>query len=98
MLRMSRPAPIRLDADTWVIMRSATAHPTAIVNRVTDTTDEARFLVMKWHLDPAQQRMTGIFPTLEQADASVLYDNAAHIAQAQRKTSGPPNGGGPLHV
>lgn len=94
---MSRPAPIRLDADTWVIMRSATDHPTAIVNRVTDTAGEARFLVLKWALDPAQRRMTGIFATLEQADASVLYDNTAHIAHAQRKTAGPPNGGGSLH-
>lgn len=97
-LRMTRPAPIRLDADTWAIMRNATDHPTAIVTRITDTGGEARFLVLKWNLDPAKRRMTGIFPTLEQADASVLYDNAAKIAAASRKTSGPPNGGGSLHM
>lgn len=93
---MGRPAPIRLDADTWAIMREATEHPTAIIHRVTDMHGTARFLVMKWHMNPANQRMTGIYPTLEQADNSVLYD-LAKVNAAVAKNSGPPNGGGPLH-
>ena len=97
MLRMTRPAPIRLDADTWAIMRNAADRPAAIVHRVTDTAGAARFLVLQWHLDPAKRRMSGIFTSLQDADTSVLYDNAAHIKWAQRKTSGPPNGGGSLH-
>ncbi len=48
-LRLTRPAPIWLDADTWAIMRNATDHPTAIVTRITDTGGEARFLVLKWN-------------------------------------------------
>lgn len=95
---MTKPAPIRLDADTWVIMRGAKDRPAAIVNRVTDTHGTSKFLVMRWELDPAKRRMHGIFPTLQAADDSVPFDNAAEIARAQRATSGPPNGGGSLHL
>ena len=94
---MTKPAPIRLDADTWVIMRGAKDRPAAIVNRVTDTHEMAKFLVMVWNIDPAKRRMHGIFPTLQAADDSVPFDNDAEIKRASRRTSGPPNGGGSLH-
>lgn len=93
---MSRPAPIRLDADTWAIMRDAADHPAAIVTRITDVGGAARFLVMQWHLDPARRRMTGIHESLKAADASVRYDTRV-VDAVMAKNAGPPNGGGTLH-
>lgn len=94
---MSRPAPIRLDADTWAIMRDATDRPAAIVQRVTDIGEAARFLVLRWHVDPAKRRMTGIYESLKDADYSVRYDGRK-VAEVMAKTAGPMNGGGSTHT
>ncbi len=88
---MPNPDPIRLDADTWAIMRYVKDHPAAIVHRITDTAGEARFLVMGWHVDPAQRRMTSIQTTLAAADASVRWGDGP-IKAAQRSRNGPLNG------
>jgi len=94
---MSRPAPIRLDADTWAIIRDAPDRPAAIVHRITDVGEVARFLVLQWHLDPAKRRMTGIYESLKEADDSVRYD-MSKVAEAMAMTAGPPNGGGSTHA
>lgn len=88
---MANPAPIRLDADTWIIMRYPKDHPVAVVQRVTDFENAARFLVFKWHPDPAKRRMTGIYVSLEDADNSVLWD-LAPVQEAHRKNRGAMNG------
>ncbi|MFD5599164.1 hypothetical protein ACFWHR_03810 [Leucobacter sp. NPDC058333] len=88
---MSRPAPIRIDADTWAIMREPVDRPVAMVHRVTDVSGEARFLVLKWNVDPAKRRLTGLYPTFELAEASVLYQ-----LPKMPDPSKPPNGGGRL--
>ncbi|MFA5608125.1 MAG: hypothetical protein WDA07_13225 [Leucobacter sp.] len=88
---MPNPAPIRIDTDTWAIMREPKDHPVALVQRFTDTTGEARFLVLKWHPEPAKRRMTGIYVTLQDADRSVLWD-LAPVRAAMAKNAGPPNG------
>lgn len=88
-----KPAPIRLDTDTWAVMRDTPDHPKAIIHRVTDTAGESRYLVMVWHPEPSKRRMAGIFDTIQAADRSVLYDRA-RVTEALSKTNGPPNGGG----
>ncbi|EYT54806.1 hypothetical protein H490_0107935 [Leucobacter sp. UCD-THU] len=88
---MPNPAPIRLDADTWLIMRYDKDHPAAVVHRVTDTANETRFLVMAWAADPSKRRMTGIHVTLEEADRSVKWDTGP-VDEISRKNVGPPNG------
>ena len=68
---MTRPSPIRVDTDTWIIMRQMSDRPAGIVHRVTDTSEEARFLLLVWHPEPSQRRMHGIYPSLKAADAAV---------------------------
>lgn len=79
---MSRPAPIQIDRDTWIIMREHPANPKAIVHRVTDTRGDARFLLLVWNIDPAKRRMHGIFPSLKDADLEVKWDNTAAVRRA----------------
>lgn len=88
---MSRPAPIQIDTDTWIIMREHPTHPKAVVHRVTDTGGEARFLLMVWHAVPAKRRMHGIYGSLEEADRAVLWDNSEALKRA-RDTVGPAPG------
>lgn len=88
---MPNPSPIRIDTDTWVVMRYEKEHPAAIITRITDTAGEARFLALVWHVDPAKRRMAGIYPSLQAADASVLWDRSP-VERAARLNSGPPNG------
>ena len=74
---MARPDPIQLDATTWIIMREHPTRPKAIVHCVTDTSGEARYLLMVWHVDPAKRRMHGIYTSLSDADLEVRWDNSA---------------------
>ena len=88
---MARPDPIRIDTDTWIVMREPKDHPVAIIQRITDTSGEARYLVMVWQVNPMARRMSGIYRSLREADDSVKYDLAPVMA-VQRKNAGPPNG------
>ena len=88
---MPRAEPIQIEADSWMLMRNPSNHPVAIVNRITDTTGEARFLVLTWHANPAMRRMTGIYTSLEDADSSVTSDTAP-VERVHRMNAGPPNG------
>ncbi|MBC9926009.1 MULTISPECIES: hypothetical protein [unclassified Leucobacter] len=63
--------PIQVDADTWVIMRESAHQPKAIVQRVTSTAGEARFLLMTWHPIATERRMVAIHPDLRTADRAV---------------------------
>lgn len=80
--RMSRPAPIQIDTDTWIIMREHPTQPKAVVSRVIDTAGEARFLLMVWHAVPAKRRMHGIYGSLEEAERAVPWDSAAALKRA----------------
>lgn len=64
---------IQVDRDTWLIMREFPAHPKAVIQRVTDTGGDARFLVLIWHPDRTKWRLSGIFGGIEEADKSVPW-------------------------
>jgi hypothetical protein len=82
---MNMPKPIRLDQDTWLLMRSDPVVPKAVVQRVHSRNGD-RFLLFKWALDPAQRRLTNVVDSLERANELVLFD----VPRSGRP--GPPNG------
>jgi hypothetical protein len=82
-----RPKPIRVDLDTWFVMRNDPVIPKACIERRRDRGGEDVFFVIAWDLDPKNRVLMTIAPTLERADDLVLYD-------VKRDTSRdrPPNG------
>ena len=72
---MSRPKPIRYDRDTWLVMRDSAVLPKAIIRRYIDRRGRDQYLVIRWDLDPSQQRLMSVCDSLERADDLVRYDN-----------------------
>jgi len=79
------PKPIRLDADTWLVMRNDPVVPKAVVQRV-HSRDGDRYLLFRWDLDPTKRRLVHVVDSLERANELVLFD----VPHSRR--SGPPNG------
>lgn len=72
---MERPKPIRLDHDHWVVMRDSRVFPKAIIQRVKDKAGVDRYFVIRWDLEPANQRLMAVTDSLQRADELVLWDN-----------------------
>lgn len=70
----SLPKPIRFDGDTWLCVRNDPALPKAIIRRYRDVKRGDVYLVVKWALDPAEQRLMSSAPSLEAANALVHFD------------------------
>lgn len=63
---------VQIDTDTWIIMREFVFQPTAIVHRYTSWQGEqSRYLLLRWHADPAERRLVAICDTLDEADERV---------------------------
>lgn len=78
--------PIRVADGEWVIMRGSNREPAAIIRAVRmGPREELFYRVVTWAPTSAGRSLVGYFTTLEEADRSVLFDNA--IAP-----KGPPNG------
>lgn len=69
----TKPPPIQIDTDTWIIMREYRQQPKAIVHRVTSTAGEARYLLMTWEPLVADRRMVAIHKDLFDADNAVPW-------------------------
>jgi hypothetical protein len=78
----SRPRPIRYDHDTWLVMRNDPVLPAALIVRMRGPGRQEFFITIGWDLDAEQRRMIGRYPTLQEADAAVLYDNVAPVVGA----------------
>lgn len=87
MVSMTRPKPIRLDHDRWAVMRDSPTLPKAIIQRVKDKGGVDRYLVIKWDLNPAEQRLMAVCDSLQRADELVLWDNTPIVGY----WDGPPN-------
>jgi hypothetical protein len=83
-----RPKPIRIDADTWIVMRNDPERPKAILERRRDATGADVFFILAWALDPKERVLMGTRPTLGEADDFVLYD----LPTKRDGRDGPPNG------
>jgi hypothetical protein len=81
-----RPRPIRYDHDTWLVMRNDPVLPAAIILRFRGSGRQEFFVTIRWDLESENRRMVGRYPTLQDADAAVLYDNAAPVVGAPLET------------
>jgi hypothetical protein len=80
--RHSRPRPIRYDHDTWLVMRDDPVLPAALIVRLRGPARQEFFIAIGWDLDSEQRRMIGRYPTLQEADAAVLYENITPVVGA----------------
>lgn len=76
---MNRSNTIIVDANTWLILREFPQHPKAIVQCVTDTTGEDRYLLLTWDAEPSKRRMVGIFKTLTEAEQAVPWPSNQNV-------------------
>lgn len=74
---------IQIDADTWAVMRDSSEHPVALIHRITDHTEVAKFLVLAWHPVPHERRMLSMHDTIEEANRSVRWDNSKSAERAR---------------
>lgn len=72
---MERSTLITIADGQWIVMREKPDEPKAVILRITDTAEDARFMVMVWQPTPADRRMTGIYDSLEAAEKSVPWTN-----------------------
>ncbi|HXH33350.1 MAG TPA: hypothetical protein VNJ54_02935 [Plantibacter sp.] len=84
---MTRPRPIRLDHDTWLVMRNDPVIPKAVIERRRDKGGADVYFVIAWDIDPLKRVLMSVQPSLERADALVRYD-----VPRTSDRDGPPNG------
>ena len=85
---MTRPRPIRLDHDTWLVMRNDPVIPKAVIERRRDRGGADAYFVIAWDIDPLKRVLMSVQPSLERADALVRYD----VPRTASDRDGPPNG------
>lgn len=54
-------------------MREFAQYPKAVIRGIRDTSGDARYLLLAWHPVRHRQRMVGIYPTREEAEAAVPW-------------------------
>ena len=70
---MQRSNLIQADSHTWSALREFPQHPKAVIQLMTDTTGDNRYILMTWHPESSQRRMVGIHPSLREAEAAVPW-------------------------
>lgn len=75
---------IQIDACTWVVMREPKDHPVAIIEHVPSVAGVSKYLLRRWHPDPARRPLIGLFGSVEEANRQVKWDNSAALAAASR--------------
>lgn len=96
---------IQFETHKWLVMRDAPMNPKAVIERVTDSHGDARFLVFAWDYEPTKRRMMGLYPTIQEAVMSVPWPKRSEEidhngyppgttqrAQADRRLSDPHRG------
>lgn len=76
---MYRSNTIIVDANTWLILREFPQHPKAIVQRVTDTTGEDRYLLLTWDAEITKRRLVGIHKSLADAEKAVPWPSNQNV-------------------
>ncbi|MDP9027436.1 MAG: hypothetical protein M3N46_07740 [Actinomycetota bacterium] len=66
--------PIRIAQSEWIVMRDSKREPVAVIRALRlGPRDELFFRVVTWAADSAARTLLGYFPTLDEADQSVLF-------------------------
>ncbi|MDR6970841.1 hypothetical protein J2W45_001151 [Leifsonia shinshuensis] len=68
-------------------MRDDPGVPNAVIRRYTDKSGKDSYLVVRWHIDPAERRLMAVCESLERADDLVRYDSRT----SHGYWDGPPN-------
>jgi hypothetical protein len=78
----SRPRPIRYSHDVWLCMRNDPVLPAGVITRLRNPNGSEFFISVTWDLDPANRRLIGRYPTLQDADAAVRYSAQSPVVGA----------------
>lgn len=76
---MNRSDTIIVDANTWLILREFPQHPKAVVQRVTDTTGDDRYLLLTWDAEVTKRRLVGIHKSLGDAEKAVPWPSNQNV-------------------
>lgn len=69
---------VQIEADVWACMRNSREVPAAMIYRITDQNQVAKYLVMTWHPEPHRRRLVAMYDTLVDANFSVKWDSSGH--------------------
>lgn len=72
--------PIRVDTDTWIVLRESSTYPTAVIRRYGDTQGGARYLLLKWAVRSEDWKLVGIHGSVEEADQAVPRMDRENLA------------------
>ncbi|UBH06490.1 hypothetical protein K8P10_002001 [Leucobacter sp. Psy1] len=79
---------VQIETDVWAIMRNSTEVPAAMIYRISDRIQVAKYLVMTWNAEPHRRRMIAMYDTLEDANFSVKWDNSGHVTGRENHATG----------
>lgn len=79
---------VQIETDVWAIMRNSKEVPAAMIYRIADRVQVARFLVMTWHAEPHRRRLIAMYDTLEDANFSIKWDNSGHVTGRENHATG----------
>ena len=82
---------VQIDTNLWAVMRYPKDRPVAMIVGLANRDNVPLFFVQQWHPEPSKRRVISQHDTLEEANASVLWD-MERVAAASRTRVGPPNG------
>ena len=82
---------VQIDTNLWAVMRYPKDRPVAMIIGLASRDNVPLFFVQQWHPEPSKRRVISQHDTLEEANASVLWD-LGRVEAASRTRVGPPNG------
>lgn len=68
-------------------MRNDPVLPAAIIIRLRGPDRQEFFITVRWDLDSENRRMLGRYPSLQDADSAVLYENSAPVVGMPLETN-----------
>lgn len=72
---MSEAQPcVQIETDLWAVMRYNLEQPAAMIVRISDQNQIAKFLLMTWHPDPSRRRLISMHDSLEEANTQVKWE------------------------
>ncbi|WP_449277982.1 hypothetical protein [Leucobacter sp. GX24907] len=67
---------IMIEQDLWAVLRYRRDQPAAMIRRITDRNEIAKYLVLTWHPDPHRWRLIAMYDSIEEANGSVLWESS----------------------
>lgn len=79
---------IQIDTNLWAVMRESRDRPVAMILGLANRDSVPLFFVTTWHPVPDRRRVISQHDTLEQANASVLWDTSLHATGREHAVDG----------